>query len=144
MNDKEQALPHDRIIDLFRYCETTGDLFWRKSRQGIKDITKPAGIRTKDGYRKITIRDNGKEYKYWAHRLVYFYHYKKWARPMIDHIDRDPSNNRIENLRESTASENNKNSDRYKGGISQTWEYVKEYRRRKKEAAKSTGRIQGL
>lgn len=32
------------------------------------------------------------------HRLIYFHHYGVWPR-VVDHIDRDTKNNRIENLR---------------------------------------------
>jgi len=45
----------------------------------------------------------------YAHRLVWFYHYGWWPK-MLDHVDGDPSNNRIENLRECSAAQNNYNS----------------------------------
>ncbi len=70
-----------------------GTLWWRTSKQG-RDTYKPAGTPDKDGYTKITI--NGKVYR--AHHLVYMYHGLA-AEPMLDHINGDPSDNRIENLR---------------------------------------------
>lgn len=52
------------------------------------------------------------------HRLIWFYHHGEW--PMyIDHIDGDPLNNKIENLRVVTEQQNSFNSrghaDSYSG-----------------------------
>jgi len=34
------------------------------------------------------------------HRMVWFWHYGKWPKGQIDHVDENPLNNRIENLRD--------------------------------------------
>lgn len=49
-----------------------------------------------------------------AHRLIFFAHHGREPE-MIDHINRDKSDNRIANLRETTVSENRKNSAPNKG-----------------------------
>ncbi len=58
---------------------------------------------------------SGKRYK--AHRIIYLMHNKRLP-PCIDHIDRECSNNRIENLRESTMSENQCNRSKNKNNKS--------------------------
>lgn len=61
----------------------------------------------RDGY--IRVRIDGREYR--AHRLIW----EMFNGPipeglLVDHIDRDVYNNRIENLRLATRSQNNANS----------------------------------
>lgn len=46
---------------------------------------------------------------YFAHRVVWALHYGKFPDGVIDHIDGDPSNNRLDNLRSVDQSENNIN-----------------------------------
>ena len=66
-----------------------------------------------NGYRHVKI--NNKIYQY--HRVVYFIHNPDWdihnssMDNMIDHIDRDRSNNNIENMRVATNQENLWNRD---------------------------------
>jgi len=45
---------------------------------------------------------------YYVHRLIFMMHYGYFPKE-IDHIDGNPQNNKIENLREATHSQNNKN-----------------------------------
>lgn len=75
----------------------------------------PAGWRSTGGYYGITIND----VKYLAHRLVWLYHTGHFPKMYIDHIDGNPSNNVIENLRECTPRQNSQNmkSRRSKTGV---------------------------
>jgi len=66
----------------------------------------PAGWRRPDGYYGVTINN----VKYLVHRLVWLYHTGTFPAPYLDHIDGDPSNNTIENLRECTPKQNCQNT----------------------------------
>ena len=48
---------------------------------------------------------------YLAHRLAWFYCFEEWPN-MIDHIDCDPTNNRLDNLREATKAQNTYNTNK--------------------------------
>lgn len=50
-----------------------------------------------------------------AHRLAWFMTYGKWPEGEIDHINGDPGDNRIANLREATRSQNAMNTRRGNG-----------------------------
>lgn len=61
----------------------------------------------RDGY--VRVRKDGKEYR--AHRLIWEMHKGQIPENMlIDHIDGDTLNNRIENLRLATRQQNNVNA----------------------------------
>jgi hypothetical protein len=47
--------------------------------------------------------------KFLVHRIIWFLHYGSFPKDMIDHIDRDGTNNKISNLREATNSQNQHN-----------------------------------
>ena len=90
------------IVKNFTYKD--GHLYWKKARSGIQ-VNNCAGCIDSKGY--LRIKFNGK--KYLNHRLIYLMHYG-YLPKMLDHIDNNRSNNKIENLRPATRSENLKNT----------------------------------
>jgi len=107
MNTKEKALTHEALLDLLEYKESTGVFFWRRNiNRRIRKGKIAGGPHGRNGYVIIHITLEDKSYKYRAHRLAFFYVNKRWPAAVIDHIDRDITNNRIENLRECTIQEN--------------------------------------
>lgn len=99
-----------KLRDIFDYKD--GNLLWKIVRKGVnKD--KIAGYTRPDGYR--TTRVDGKSYL--VHRLVFMYH-NGFMPSVIDHIDGDPRNNKIENLRECTMAQNTANSKRKRTNLS--------------------------
>ena len=97
------------IRDIWRYEE--GVLFWKKRPCRNVDILKPAGCLAKDkkGFVRCLIQYKGKLYK--RSHLVFAYFNGRFPKKgfVIDHENRVSSDDRIENLRETTHSENNKN-----------------------------------
>ena len=93
----------EQVRELFEYRDD--NLYWRERPAYNVDMSKPAGVVRPRGHREIKVK--GKEYK--AHRLIWLYVNGKFPDNQIDHIDGDPSNNRIENLRDVSHQENNKN-----------------------------------
>ena len=91
-------LTQEIVRELFDYRD--GNLYWNEHRSNIKhgDL---AGYVNKRGYRYIRI--DGKLYL--THRLIFLYH-NGYIPKSIDHIDSNPSNNDISNIREATQQEN--------------------------------------
>lgn len=92
---------------LLAYDEHTGVFTWRKST-GRCPAGKVAGSSRACGYRLIAIRRR----HYYAHRLAWLHFYGEWPDGNIDHIDGNPANNRIANLRACSQSENMQNQHR--------------------------------
>lgn len=113
-------ITQEQLKELFIYRD--GNLYWRVRLNSRSSLKKPAGsIKKVDGYRRIGIN---KTY-YYAHRLIWIYHYGE-VPLIIDHINGDRSDNRIENLRIANTQQNGGNRfgtkesrSKYKGVVSQ-------------------------
>lgn len=93
-------------LERLEYNPDTGDWKWRFSNSNVRPGT-PAGYVRPDGYRLIRIDGVA----YYSGRLAWVYMTGKWPKEEIDHIDRDPSNDKWSNLREATSSQNKYNRD---------------------------------
>lgn len=98
------AITPEEVQLMLDYDPTSGHFTWKIKRRG-KNIGVPAGYLEKTGYRRIRIY--GKPYN--AHRLAWLYTHGKWPQGVIDHIDGNRDNNRINNLREATLTQNQYN-----------------------------------
>lgn len=87
-----------------------GDLYWRVTVSSKATAGSRAGTLRRDGYETVTLNNK----KYLKHRVIFYMHYGYWP-CIVDHIDRDKSNNNIENLREVTAYESACNRSTYSG-----------------------------
>ena len=105
----KQHISQEQLKELFDYCPQTGNLIWKKAQHGGKVIVGgPLGseVTSDNGYRRRITHLKGRMYR--VHRLVWLWHYGSLPK-MIDHKDNNALNNRIENLRECTYSQNNSN-----------------------------------
>lgn len=110
---EKKMITQEYLKELFYY--NGEDLIWKVTKaKRIKVGTIAGNINKVSGYRVIVV--DGKYYK--AHRLIWLYHYGSFPDNSIDHIDQNPSNNRIENLRDVTNQENHKNQSKYKNNTS--------------------------
>ena len=90
-----------RVRELFGYAE--GGLFWKASKGRAKQGDK-AYINSM-GYKVLKFDGTA----YLEHRLIWAWHHGECPE-FIDHIDNDPTNNRLENLRPASFSENMRNA----------------------------------
>jgi hypothetical protein len=98
---KKVQLTLDRARELFDYDPDTGLLTYR-IKNGKKTAGSVAGTLRPDGYIQIGV-DYG---LYMAHRIAWLLMTGEWPEPECDHEDTDRSNNRWDNLRQATSSQN--------------------------------------
>jgi hypothetical protein len=94
-----------RLKDLLEFDRATGGFRWRVTNSNRAKAGSSAGCIRSDGY--VTIRLDG--VKHLAHRLAWLYECGFIPTGMLDHINGDRSDNRIENLREASNSLNQQN-----------------------------------
>lgn len=82
-----------------------GTLWWKTTQRGRRSKAQAFTTKQKKGYLAGMV--NGVRLS--AHRVVWALHYGEWPSGWIDHINRDPSDNRVENLRIVDATQSNHN-----------------------------------
>ena len=101
------------INENFRYEPDTGLIYWKKPKQksGTKrKLDKPVGCYSSNGYLKIPMNFNKHEWRIRAHRVAWYLYYGKVPSSILDHIDHNKTNNKINNLRETNSSTNARHS----------------------------------
>lgn len=102
MTTKDEAPTQQRLHELFTYSD--GVLYWKQRRKNWVHVGMKAGTKNSNGY--INIRVDNRMMK--AHRLIFAYHYGYFPE-FVDHINGIKDDNRIENLRACTRSQNGQN-----------------------------------
>lgn len=109
MNKSKTDLTQERVRELFDYDAENGILIRKKDEYG-RVVNRPCGHKPINrGYGEVGIA--GKTYK--VHRIIWLWYYGDWPVNFIDHINQNKMDNRIENLRDVSNSENIQNTKLY-------------------------------
>lgn len=106
-----------------------GNLYWKVKTARCVQVGSLVGGRNEQGYFRVMI--NGKHYL--QHRILYqLYHNIELENLLIDHIDKNTSNNSFENLRLCDNSENMCNQNARKDNLSTGIKniYIRTYKHR--------------
>lgn len=113
----------DKVSALLRYDNISGKLFWKeRTPDSCKDNQSRPSKKMADRWNRVKAGKEAGCYRcphsvgvrignrlYGAHRLAWLLYYGEWPKGFVDHIDRNPKNNTIENLRVVTHAENHRN-----------------------------------
>lgn len=115
------------LAKLIAYDPVTGRLTWIARTGPRGQIDAEIGHITAAGYRRVKIKGR----MYFAHRLAWFLSYGTWPAHEIDHIDGNPLNNKLENLRDVPKIINQRNARKRKdnrsglAGVCEIWHPTK-------------------
>ena len=105
-------MSHAELCENLSYDKETGIFTWLINKKNAR-VGNRAGFFTQPGYRGIGYKNK----RYEEHRLAWFITYGTWPE-LIDHKNGDGTDNRIENLRVATPSQNQWNKRKPKNNKS--------------------------
>lgn len=102
---KIAVFSRSQLMEWLHYDPLTGIFYWRVDRRRARagDI---AGCTCPDGYLRVRINYQ----QLCMHRVAWFYMTGEWPSRHIDHKDTNKANNKWDNLRLATVSQNSANS----------------------------------
>ena len=104
LSDGELAALAARIQQNYDYDDRSGLLVNRKTGRAVKGMKQGGGP-----YRNLRFNFNGRDTVILMHRAVWAWHNGRFPTLQIDHINGNSFDNRIQNLREASQSENMRN-----------------------------------
>lgn len=127
MRPKNTDLDLNELRNLLNYNPETGILSWRIDRNVIK-AGEPIGSLHHSGYLVFKF----KKRQYLVHRIIWFGMTGKWPDDQIDHIDTIKTNNKWNNLREASHTENQRNKNINKANNTSGYKGVTWHKKRQK------------
>jgi hypothetical protein len=107
-------ITQEYLKDILIYDKETGIFTWKVNHTCKSKIGKLAGSIKQNKYVEVQINKK----RYYAHRLAWLYEYGQFPKQQLDHINNNPNDNRIENLREASYSQNGMNKSLQKNNKS--------------------------
>jgi hypothetical protein len=102
----------ERLLHLFSYNPETGELCWKNPTSNRLKPGDPAGRISRNRYSTTTVDG----ISYLNHRLIWLMvHGTDPLENLVDHVDGDCTNNRIDNLRLATCGQNRDNTKKAQG-----------------------------
>lgn len=105
-------VPREELEELFRY--ENGKLYgkivpWRRKASNTRVFNRELGSKNGADSLALSFKDKrGTKHRELVHRVIFMMHHG-WLPDLIDHINRDGLDNRIENLRPACKSLNSQN-----------------------------------
>ena len=110
MNDVHETEKYVTIDDFPDYLVTSQGRVFSLKYDKMKELKQ---TKNKDGYLKVILSKNGKQYSKTVHRLVaQAFIPNHDNKPCVNHIDENKSNNNVKNLEWCTYKENNNHGTR--------------------------------
>lgn len=95
----------EELREIVNYNPDTGELRRIKKTSRSAGVGKVMGAKNSSGYLVCTIHKKS----YYVHRLAWLYMTGDWPHEIIDHVNRDKTDNRWRNLRAASYSQNGAN-----------------------------------
>jgi hypothetical protein len=99
---KANELPIERLHEVFWVSFDTGIVTWKSAPARCVKVGSIVGVKRQTGH--LWVQIDGKAIA--LHRIIWAMHYNVWPNGMIDHINQNPKDNRICNLRIASKSQN--------------------------------------